>query len=68
MISGARCSASSHGLSAPAGEVAAQNRERSAGVSSTRNAQPWVKPADGARSALASSRSRTAAGTGRAGS
>src|SRR4029079_3678330 len=50
------------------GTVAVQNRSRSSGVDSTRNAHPCEKPADGARSALASSRSTTASGTGRDGS
>ena len=48
--------------------VTDQNSSRSAASSSTRNAHPWVKPADGARSACSSSRSRTPGGTGRSGS
>src|SRR6478609_2544576 len=39
--------------------VAAQKRARSSGDSSTRNAQPWLKPAEGARIACSSNRSRT---------
>jgi hypothetical protein len=46
------------------GVAAAQNRATSAGVSSTRKAQPCVKPALGARTAVSSSRSSTAASTG----
>ena len=52
----------------PSSVVAVQNRSRSSGDSSTRNAQPWLKPADGARIACSSSRSRTSGGTGRSGS
>ncbi len=37
--------------------MAAQKRRTSSGVSSTRNAQPWLNPALGARTALASARS-----------
>jgi hypothetical protein len=47
------------------GLVLAQNRSTAAGRSSTRNAQPWLNPALGARTALASSRSTTAGATGR---
>ena len=41
-----------------------QKRRRRPGSSSTRNAQPWLKPALGARTALASARSTTAGSTG----
>ncbi|HEY4630797.1 MAG TPA: nitroreductase family protein, partial [Blastococcus sp.] len=34
--------------------VAVQNRSRSSGDSRTRNAHPWLKPADGARIACSS--------------
>ena len=44
--------------------MAAQNRRTSSGLSSTRNAQPWLNPALGARTALASARSTTAGSTG----
>jgi hypothetical protein len=47
-----------------ASEVACQKRSTSAGSSSTRNAQPWLNPALGARSALLSTRSSTARSTG----
>ncbi len=42
----------------------AQKRRTSSGVSSTRNAQPWLKPALGARVALRSARSTIAGSTG----
>ena len=60
-------SASASRPAAPPSVVAVQNRSRSSGVSSTRNAQPWLNPADGARRACSSSRSRTSGGTGRSG-
>src|SRR5690606_14948627 len=46
------------------GEVLAQKRATSPGVSRRRNAQPWVNPALGARVAWSSIRSRAAGGTG----
>jgi hypothetical protein len=42
-----------------------QNRARSAGSVSARKAQPCENPADGARSALSSTRSTTSSGRGR---
>src|SRR3954452_22705903 len=50
--------------SSPGVVVTSQKRSRSARSSSTRNAQPWLKPALGARTALASARSTTAGSTG----
>jgi N-carbamoyl-L-amino-acid hydrolase len=44
--------------------VDSQKSARSSGVSSTRNAQPWLKPALGARCACSSIRSTTAGSTG----
>ena len=44
--------------------VAHQNRSTSVGVSRTRNAQPWLKPALGARWACSSIRSTAAGSTG----
>ena len=59
---------SSHGVVGSSGLGAAVVRPRtgatSSGVSSTRNAQPWLNPALGARSACASIRSTTAGSTG----
>jgi hypothetical protein len=56
---------SSHALWVPASPpVVSQNRATSAGVSRTRKAQPWVKPALGARWACASIRSTIAGSTG----
>ena len=52
----ARCasrSASGSARRSSGGVVLAQNRATSAGRSSTRNAQPWLNPALGARTALA---------------
>nr|BFF20124.1 hypothetical protein GCM10025730_36450 [Promicromonospora thailandica] len=46
------------------GVDAAQNRSRSAASSSTTNAQPWLNPALGARTALRVIRSTASAGTG----
>jgi hypothetical protein len=66
--SGARRIRVSQPSGVPSSVVAVQNRSRSSAVSSTRNAQPWLKPADGARIAWSSRRSRTSGGTGRAGS
>ena len=57
-----------HGSGSEGSVVAAQKRDRSSGVDSTRNAHPCENPADGARSAFVSSRSTTAVGTGRDGS
>src|SRR6476661_5690681 len=45
-------------------EVACHQRRTSSGVSRTRNAQPWLKPALGARVALASARSTIRGSTG----
>jgi hypothetical protein len=42
-----------------------QKRARSAASVSARKAQPWEKPADGARSALVSTRSMTSGDSGR---
>ena len=50
--------------SSPGEVVTSQKRSTSAGWSSTRNAQPWLNPALGARTALASARSTTAGSTG----
>src|SRR3954463_11234564 len=50
--------------SSPGVVVASQNRSTSSRRSRTRNAQPWLKPALGARTALASARSTTAGSTG----
>ena len=47
------------------GRSRAQKRRTSSGWSSTRNAQPWLNPALGARVALRSARSTTAGSTGR---
>src|SRR5690242_5249331 len=50
--------------SSPGDVVTSQNFSMSSGRSSTRNAQPWLKPALGARTALASARSTKAGSTG----
>src|SRR3954471_10599041 len=50
--------------SSPGVVVASQNRSTSSRRSRTRNAQPWLKPALGARTALASARSTKAGSTG----
>src|SRR3954465_5098838 len=50
--------------SSPGVVVTSQNRSMSSLRSRTRNAQPWLKPALGARTALASARSTTAGSTG----
>ena len=44
--------------------VVRHHRRTSSGVSSTRKAQPWLKPAFGARVAWSSARSTTARSTG----
>ena len=53
------------GTSVSSGVVDAQKRATSSGVSSTTNAQPWLNPALGARTAFDSMRSTTARSTGR---
>src|SRR6266487_4678760 len=59
----------SHVSGADAGEVvAAQNRSRAAGSSRTRKRHPWLKPAEGACSAIASNSSINGRATGRDGS
>src|SRR3954463_7860415 len=50
--------------SSPGVVVTSQNRSMSSLRSRTRNAQPWLKPALGARTALASARSTKAGLTG----
>src|SRR5215212_1553664 len=50
--------------SSPGAVVTSQNRSTSSRRSSTRNAQPWLKPAVGARMALDNARSTTARSTG----
>src|SRR3954465_1312535 len=50
--------------SSPGGVVTSQNRSMSSLRSRTRNAQTWLKPALGARTALASARSTKAGSTG----
>src|SRR4051794_18483526 len=50
--------------SSPGVVVTSQNRSMSSLRSRTRNAQPWLKPALGARTALASARSTKAGSTG----
>ena len=69
MINGAVRMLVSHRCQTSVSGVAArQNRSRSSALSSTRNAQPCEKPADGARTAWSRIRSRTSGGTGRSGS
>ncbi len=50
--------------SSPGAVVTSQKRATSAGLSSTRKAQPWLNPALGARTALLRARSTTARSTG----
>src|SRR5262245_32455240 len=50
--------------SSPIEVLTAQNFSMSSGLSSTRNAQPWLNPALGARTALARARSTKAGSTG----
>jgi hypothetical protein len=66
ITTGARIMPRSQGSgSSMSSEEATQKRRTSAGVSSRRNAHPWLKPALGAWVAFSSARSMMAGSTGR---
>jgi hypothetical protein len=64
---GAVCSRRSQASGSPSSAVAVQNCARAAAEVTTRNDQPWVWPADGARTARSSSSSITSRDTGTSG-